>query len=54
MIAALARRGRGGIRARARPHDDGGAVALLAMGKLGGREMTAASDLDLILLYDFD
>ena len=24
------------------------------MGKLGGREMTAASDLDLILLYDFD
>jgi glutamate-ammonia-ligase adenylyltransferase len=23
------------------------------MGKLGGREMTAASDLDLILLYDF-
>ncbi|WP_349360102.1 bifunctional [glutamine synthetase] adenylyltransferase/[glutamine synthetase]-adenylyl-L-tyrosine phosphorylase [Stappia sp.] len=26
--------------------------AILAMGKLGGREMTAASDLDLILLYD--
>jgi glutamate-ammonia-ligase adenylyltransferase len=24
------------------------------MGKLGGREMTAASDLDLILVYDFD
>ena len=24
------------------------------MGKLGGREMTAASDLDLILIYDFD
>jgi [glutamine synthetase] adenylyltransferase / [glutamine synthetase]-adenylyl-L-tyrosine phosphorylase len=24
------------------------------MGKLGGREMTAASDLDLILLYDHD
>jgi glutamate-ammonia-ligase adenylyltransferase len=24
------------------------------MGKLGGREMTAASDLDLIVVYDFD
>ncbi|MBN9017261.1 MAG: bifunctional [glutamine synthetase] adenylyltransferase/[glutamine synthetase]-adenylyl-L-tyrosine phosphorylase [Rhizobiales bacterium] len=32
----------------------GGRIALLAMGKLGGREMTAASDLDLILLYDCD
>ena len=31
-----------------------GRIALIAMGKLGGREMTAASDLDLILLYDFD
>ncbi|MEX0853756.1 MAG: bifunctional [glutamine synthetase] adenylyltransferase/[glutamine synthetase]-adenylyl-L-tyrosine phosphorylase, partial [Bauldia sp.] len=30
-----------------------GQMALLAMGRLGGREMTAASDLDLILLYDF-
>ncbi len=30
------------------------AVAVLAMGKLGGREMTAGSDLDLIVLYDFD
>jgi glutamate-ammonia-ligase adenylyltransferase len=28
--------------------------AVLAMGKLGGREMTAGSDLDLILVYDFD
>jgi glutamate-ammonia-ligase adenylyltransferase len=28
--------------------------ALIALGKLGGREMTAGSDLDLILLYDFD
>lgn len=28
--------------------------AIVAMGKLGGREMTAASDLDLILIYDFD
>ena len=29
-------------------------TAVLAMGKLGGREMTATSDLDLILAYDFD
>src|SRR5258707_2395674 len=29
-------------------------TAILAMGRLGGREMTASSDLDLILLYDFD
>ncbi len=28
--------------------------ALLALGKLGGREMTASSDLDLIMVYDFD
>jgi glutamate-ammonia-ligase adenylyltransferase len=28
--------------------------ALLALGKLGGREMTAGSDLDLIVVYDFD
>jgi [glutamine synthetase] adenylyltransferase / [glutamine synthetase]-adenylyl-L-tyrosine phosphorylase len=29
-------------------------TAILAMGKLGSREMTASSDLDLILVYDFD
>ncbi len=29
-------------------------TAILAMGRLGGREMTASSDLDLIILYDFD
>ena len=29
-------------------------TAILAMGRLGGREMTTSSDLDLILLYDFD
>jgi len=29
-------------------------TAVLAMGKLGGREMTATSDLDLMLVYDFD
>ena len=30
----------------------GGTFAVLAMGKLGAREMTAASDLDLVFLYD--
>jgi glutamate-ammonia-ligase adenylyltransferase len=29
-------------------------IAILALGKLGGREMTATSDLDLIAIYDFD
>jgi glutamate-ammonia-ligase adenylyltransferase len=29
-------------------------TAIIAMGRLGAREMTASSDLDLILLYDFD
>ncbi|MBA4790292.1 MAG: bifunctional [glutamine synthetase] adenylyltransferase/[glutamine synthetase]-adenylyl-L-tyrosine phosphorylase [Rhizobiales bacterium] len=32
----------------------GAETAVLAMGKLGGREMTAGSDLDLIVLYDHD
>jgi glutamate-ammonia-ligase adenylyltransferase len=32
----------------------GGESAIIAMGKLGGREMTASSDLDLIVVYDFD
>jgi [glutamine synthetase] adenylyltransferase / [glutamine synthetase]-adenylyl-L-tyrosine phosphorylase len=30
----------------------GGAFAVIAMGKLGGREMTAGSDLDLVFVYD--
>jgi glutamate-ammonia-ligase adenylyltransferase len=30
----------------------GGQFAVVAMGKLGGREMTAGSDLDLIFVYD--
>lgn len=30
-----------------------GMIAVLAMGKLGGQEMTAASDLDLITVYDY-
>jgi [glutamine synthetase] adenylyltransferase / [glutamine synthetase]-adenylyl-L-tyrosine phosphorylase len=29
-------------------------TAILALGKLGGREITASSDLDLIVVYDFD
>ena len=29
------------------------AACVLAMGKLGGREMTASSDLDLIVVYDY-
>jgi len=32
----------------------GGRSAVMAMGKLGGREMTAGSDLDLIVIYDAD
>ncbi len=32
----------------------GAKVAVIAMGKLGGREMSATSDIDLILLYDHD
>ncbi|KZL21000.1 Glutamate-ammonia-ligase adenylyltransferase [Pseudovibrio axinellae] len=31
----------------------GAQLSLIAMGKLGGQEITCASDLDLILLYDF-
>lgn len=30
----------------------GGNFAVIAMGKLGGREMTASSDLDLVFVYD--
>ncbi len=52
LIAAL----QGAVeREMARAHGviAGGAMAVLAMGKLGGCEMTAASDLDLITVYDF-
>ena len=31
---------------------EGGKCSVIAMGKLGGREMTASSDLDLMLIYD--
>lgn len=33
-------------------HVEGGEVALLGLGKLGSRELTAGSDIDLILLYE--
>ena len=32
----------------------GGRVGILGMGKLGSHELTAGSDVDLILLYDYD
>jgi glutamate-ammonia-ligase adenylyltransferase len=32
----------------------GGALAVMALGKLGGREMLPGSDLDLVLLYDHE
>ena len=32
----------------------GGRICILGMGRLGSRELTAGSDLDLILLYDHD
>ncbi|QGM47209.1 bifunctional [glutamine synthetase] adenylyltransferase/[glutamine synthetase]-adenylyl-L-tyrosine phosphorylase [Methylocystis heyeri] len=40
--------------ARAHGRVPGGEAAVVALGKLGGREMTAASDLDLMLIYDAD
>src|SRR6185437_2898309 len=33
-------------------HVPGGSFCVIAMGKLGGREMTASSDLDLVFVYD--
>ena len=38
--------------ARTHGHIPGAEMAVLAMGKMGGREMTPTSDLDLILIYD--
>ena len=37
-------------------HDDGkpGRIAVLGMGKLGGRELNAGSDVDLVCFYDTD
>jgi glutamate-ammonia-ligase adenylyltransferase len=52
LLAALLERV-GAAFAREHGRIEGGRVAVLAMGKLGSREMTAASDLDLIVIYDF-
>jgi [glutamine synthetase] adenylyltransferase / [glutamine synthetase]-adenylyl-L-tyrosine phosphorylase len=38
--------------ARANGRVEGGQWCILAMGKMGGHEMTATSDMDLILIYD--
>lgn len=32
----------------------GGRLSVIGMGRLGSREMTATSDLDLVVIYDFD
>ncbi len=40
--------------AREHGHVPQGRAAILALGKLGSREMTATSDLDLMFIYDFD
>jgi glutamate-ammonia-ligase adenylyltransferase len=52
LIAALLKRV---IEAFAAEHGRirSGRVAIVALGKLGSREMNAASDLDLMLIYDF-
>ncbi len=52
LIAALSRAVMDDLE-RAHGRVEGGEAAVIAMGKLGGREMTASSDLDLIVLYDF-
>ena len=52
LVAALLERV-GAAFAREHGRIEGGRVAVLAMGKFGSREMTAASDLDLIIIYDF-
>jgi [glutamine synthetase] adenylyltransferase / [glutamine synthetase]-adenylyl-L-tyrosine phosphorylase len=53
LIARLLRAVERDIEARHGPVP-GGRTAVLAMGKLGGREMAPDSDLDLILVYDHD
>ena len=40
--------------AAAHGHLRGQETAIVALGRLGAREMTASSDLDLIVVYDFD
>ncbi|WP_321341740.1 bifunctional [glutamine synthetase] adenylyltransferase/[glutamine synthetase]-adenylyl-L-tyrosine phosphorylase [Breoghania sp.] len=52
LVRALLERAAGHVR-EASGSVEGGEVAILAMGKLGGMEMTPTSDLDMIVLYDF-
>ena len=52
IIAGLLPRARGRAWPKTRGRVRGGAFAVIAMGKLGGREMTAGSDLDLVFVYD--
>lgn len=40
--------------AKAHGRINSGRVVVVAMGKLGGQEMAATSDLDLMVIYDFD
>ncbi|GLK68180.1 bifunctional [glutamine synthetase] adenylyltransferase/[glutamine synthetase]-adenylyl-L-tyrosine phosphorylase [Hansschlegelia plantiphila] len=51
LIAALFRMAEKEL-ARVHGRISGGMASVVALGKLGGEEMTAASDVDLILLYD--
>lgn len=51
LVAALAPIAEEKIAERA-GHVPGGSFAVVSMGKLGSEEMSAASDLDLIMLYD--
>ena len=53
LIEAIAARGRGRARAHSMVPCRAAQTAVVAMGKLGGREMTAGSDLDLIIVYDY-
>jgi glutamate-ammonia-ligase adenylyltransferase len=53
LIAALARDVEKEL-VKAHGQVRGGGAVVVAMGKLGGRELTAASDVDLIVIYDFD
>ena len=53
LIAALADAALKEIR-RAHGKVPGGELAVVALGRLGGSEMTAGSDLDLIVIYDHD
>ena len=53
LIEALAKRVEEEL-VRSHGRMPGGEAAILAMGKLGGRETTAGSDLDLIVVYDYE